>query len=692
LTMEEADMLQEILNTYADADGNINLETLFNSFNAAEKKAIGVIQSVNNSMVDKAVFTSAIIRGEKIDPINNYVHHNVLYDYKEGQSEGMSLVDAYNTSMRPSTKAKSLIERTGKITPLNFDAFASAKRGAKFVLTDYHLTSPIRTARTTFLQAQQMLEKEGMTKQQQDILNAIERAFEESVSNLLVNNYVESTMLEEAMTWIAKQGYRTMLAGVPRAVSEFMSNVSFALLNDPKALMTGSKLMDIIMSPNAVEILNNVKSKQTARLFSGNTFGGRFVDTSILGQSSAVGVAKAKPTLLNKLSQGWARTGKKYKNIVELGADALITTPDKLVMRPLWFGSFANEFKRITGEDVDFNKIAENDEAYMAKHADAIEASKELADTRSVQAGASDNVFLGILKGTPKPNQSAMIRAYNQFNGFMQRFLIYEYTAARTGLAAAVGNGSMTKRQGVALLAAATTRMVTYTMLTQLLGSLMISMVFGDDEDDDKNIIQKLMQSMMSAFTSLLLGRDFGNVIKTPMSYIIEGINEEYFDFLRKGEYNQYEDSIQFSIISRDKKKKQEFVDIAFAMAGPYGPAFKTAKLAYDKLTEADKKQVDAIIRQKRTISERLPLEVLGNLGYVPFYRDIRKILMEDIYRGMDKPSGKGSTVSYEELKKISPQMYEEIMSIKKEMESAEVNQMAKDIQKMVKDMESEME
>jgi len=36
--------------------------------------------------------------------------------------------------------------------------------------------------------------------------------------------------------------------------------------------------------------------------------------------------------------------------------------------------------------------------------------------------------------------------------------------------------------------------------------------------------------------------------------------------------------------------------------------------------------------------------------------------------------------------------MYEEIMSIKKEMESAEVNQMAKDIQKMVKDMESQME
>jgi hypothetical protein len=34
-------------------------------------------------------------------------------------------------------------------------------------------------------------------------------------------------------------------------------------------------------------------------------------------------------------------------------------------MRPLWFGSFVNSFKNKTGVEPDFNKIKENDEAYM---------------------------------------------------------------------------------------------------------------------------------------------------------------------------------------------------------------------------------------------------------------------------------------------------------------------------------------
>ena len=686
----DIDMLQSVLEAYAP-DGNINLEKLYQSFNEAEKRAIKTIQDINSSLTETSIFTAAIIRGDKITPVNNYVHHSVLYDFKSDNNEGMSLVDAYNTSMRPSTKAKSLIERTGKITPLNFDAFASAKRGAKFVLTDYHLTSPIRTARSTFIQAQKNLEEGGITKQQQEILNAIEYAFEEAVMNLLVNNYVENTFIEDAMRWIAKQGYRAMLAGAPRATAEFTSNLSFVLFNDPQALITGTSLFGIITSPDAAEVLNNVGSKQSARLFSGNTINGRFVDTSLLGQSSAVKTQAPKAKLINLLEQGWSRTGKKYKNLVELGADALISTPDKIVMRPLWFGAFANEFKRITGFDVDFDKIAANDEAYMNEHAEAIEASKELADNRSIQAGASDNAFMGILKGSRKANQSALATAYNQFNGFMQRFLIWEFAAARTGLYAAVGKGALTRKQGVALMAAATSRMAMYTMLSQMLGSLLSDLILGDDEDEEKTLLQGLMQSMLSAFSALLLGRDFGNIIKTPINYAIEVVNEEYFDFLRKGEYNQYEDSLQFSLISRDKSRKQEFIDIIIGLSGPYSPAFKTAKFAYDKLTDGEKKQVDAIIRKKRALNQRLPLEILGHAGFVPFYKDVRRLLMDDMYKGMSSPSGKGSTVSDKELKEFYPEIFQETEEIKNSMGGDEVNQAMKEIQQTIKDMEADM-
>jgi hypothetical protein len=35
----------------------------------------------------------------------------------------------------------------------------------------------------------------------------------------------------------------------------------------------------------------------------------------------------------------------------------------------------------------------------------------------------------------------------------------------------------------------------------------------------------------------------------------------------------------------------------------------------------------------------RIPLEVLGNLGFVPLYKDVRKVAMKSIYKDIGKPS-----------------------------------------------------
>ena len=40
-------------------------------------------------------------------------------------------ISNFNESLKPSTKAKSLIERTGTVSPLNFDVYSSAQRGSK---------------------------------------------------------------------------------------------------------------------------------------------------------------------------------------------------------------------------------------------------------------------------------------------------------------------------------------------------------------------------------------------------------------------------------------------------------------------------------------------------------------------------------------------------------------------------------
>lgn len=636
----DANMLQKILKEFAP-NGEIDNDKLYNSFNKAEKSAIKDIRGVNESLREKAEDTAAIIRGDRINPLTNYVHLNVLHEHQPNDlTSGVAFVNDYNNSMRGSTKAKSLIERTGKVSPLNFDIFASAQRGAKFVLMDYNLTEPIRTARKTIKQTISNFEKEGrIPKEKRQIINAIDSAFEEATENVLTNTFVTNSLADDFVDYVNKQGYRAVLAGTSRFVSELSSNIAFAVILDPKAFATGVENKGFIMSVDAPLVMENVNSKQTNRIFPTDTLSGKVIDTNILQQTSGIKGAKSKNPVANKTQQIWNLSGKKVANTVELTADALISTPDKLAMRPMWFGSFANEFKNISGEKVDFNKIAANDEKYMEQHKEAIEKAKTTADEKSIMMGATDNPFMGILKGTVKPDQKFLTRAFNNFNNFMTKFMIFEYVSARTGIMAAMGNGSLTKKQGVAVLGAVTTRMVVYTLMLQMLGTGLMGLIFGDGEEpeDEKSFMQKLGQAFASAFTSIALGRDFGNATKQMINIGVERVNENYLDFLREGDYDPYKDAIQYSIVPPDKEGKQtDIKDFLLNMGGAFGPALKTADLIGRKLLEPEKKEADAIERREDEIKVRIPLEILGNLGFIPLYKDIRKVVLKNMYRDLE--------------------------------------------------------
>jgi len=656
----DAEMLQEIYDEYTDSEGNIDNEKLYNSFNNAEKEGIKTIREINESLKEKAEYTGAIIRGQKINPLNNYVHLNVLHEHQPNDlASGTSFANDYNNSMRPTTKAKSLIERTGKVSPLNFDVFASAQRGSKFVLMDYHLTEPIRTARKTINKAISNLESTGrIPKEKRKIANAISNALEETVSNLITNSYTTTSIGDDVINYISKQGYRSVLAGTGRFAAEFISNVGFVIISDPTSFAEGIKNMGVIMSSDAPAIMSNVNSKEINRIFPTDTLSGRMVDTNILSQASGIKGGKSKNTVANKIQQILNLSGKKYVNAVELIADVLITTPDKAIMRPIWFGSFSENFRKITGKDVDFEKIAANDEAYMEENKDAIEEAKNIADERSVITGASSNAFTGILKGTVKPEQSNSIKAFNNFNGFMSRFLIYEFVTARTGVMAAMGNGSLTKRQGVALLAAVTTRMTVYSLLAKALGEGVIGLMFDDEEEEKKAPEKAVGQALASSFTSMIFGRDFGNLTKGFINYGLERVNENYLDFLREGDYDPYKDALQYSVVPVEKKGSQtDLSDFLFNMGGSFGPAIKTADLVVRKYFEPKKKEFAAVKRQEKEIEVRIPLEILGNLGLIPLYKEIRKSVMNDIYKDIKNKGG----INKEELKKRNPRLYEKM-------------------------------
>jgi hypothetical protein len=664
----DAEMLQRIMNDYSQ-EGAIDMEKLYDSFNSAEKKAIEEIQKVNTELRDKAVYTSVVIRGDKIQPLDNYMHLNVLHEHRaEEQLIGDVFVNDYNNSLRPSTKAKSLIARTGQVSPINFDVFSSTSRGANYVLIDYYLTEPVRTTRKMFSESAKTMKESQSPKSEREILNSVEAVFEESIDNLLSKNFTSTSLADEVGALVTRQGYRAILASAPRFVAELASNLGFAATVAPMDMMAGVKLRDVVLSADAAKIMNSVGSKQTARLYPHDSLSGRLIDTSIMNQAAGAKGSRAKGDVANKIQQIFnAFKIRKYANAVSVASDALISTPDKLVMRPLWFGSFVNEFKKQTGVEPDLNLIANNDEAYMAANEEAIKNATRIADEKSVFAGASDNAFMGILKGTAKTNQSQFVRYFNTFNNFMTRFLIYEYVTARTGIYAAMGNGSISRRQGVALLAGATSRMVMYSVMVPILNELMISFFAPEaEEEDDKTLLQRLSQGTISAISSLLLGRDFGNIVKVPISYGVERMNQEYLDFLRDGEYDPYEDSVMFSQIpvEKDGKKGVNIQDFLINMLGPVAPAVRTSILAIEKMTAPPKKEAAAIERAEKEKYLRVPLEVLGQAGLVPFYKDIRKVILAEMYKDLKKTEKSNDVfgkTSKKDLQLLYPELYNEL-------------------------------
>jgi HPt (histidine-containing phosphotransfer) domain-containing protein len=676
-TERDVKMLEDILSKFAP-NGEVDINKLYDSFNDAEKDAIKTIRELNESLKDKAEYTAAIIRGDRISPLSNYVHLNVLQDPTQRDAASSSPSDIANMSnmMNPSTKAKSLIKRTRGAKALNFDIFASAQRGAKFVLMDYNLTEPIRTARMTLNNVKKELEVNGrIPKEQRDKINALESAFRRAVENLLLNSFTNSTTTEEVIDYISKQGYRAVLAGTTRFTSELMSNIGFALITDPKAMSEGVKYFKLMTGEDALKVLQNINSTQITRIIPTSSLSGSMVDTSILRQAGGVRGARAMNPVANKINQLWNKSGKKYLNAVEFVADTLISTPDKLIMRPMWFGSFANAFKSETGQSPDFEKIAQNDEAYMNQYKEAIKNARTVADGRVVLTGATDNAFMGVLKGTRRVDDSAAMKAFNNFNNYMTKFLIFEYITARTGIAAAMGNGMITRKQGVALIAGVTTRMTVYTLLSQVMGTGLMGLLFGGDEEeeDEKSIFQKFGQQLTSSLTSLLFGRDFGQGVRGVLNIGLEKFNKEFLDGLREGKYDPYKDAIQYPIIPPERKGRQtDLGDILLNMSGSFSPAMKTADFMVRKALEAPKKEEDAIERRNNEIGIRIPLEVAGNAGLIPLYKDIKKVVMNELYKDLrladeraadKKRAAEEKLQGYknsEDMKRYAPKLWEE--------------------------------
>ena len=640
-------------------DEQIDMDELFNSFGAQEKNALKKLQEINNSMTKKAAYTATVINGNKITTFDNYIFHNTI-----SVSDDMSvdaLVNNISDNMQPTTKSKNLEERGDKALAMNLNPFLAVTVSSRSVLLNYHLTEPIRTARKTLIDTIKLLDAEkangeknkmtseerkdfeAATKEQYDILNAIKDAYETATKDLLTSNFTES---KQWIDWISRQGYRAVLASAPRAVAEITSNALFVLSAFPKEITIGfNDTFSLSNSSDAKNILESLGSSLISRLYSEDSLSSVWLDTSAFANRISRD-GKMKPKMVNGVLKFHDKYTGRWVDAVSFMADNLIAKPDQAIMRPLWFGSFVNSFKNKTGVEPDFNKIKENDEAYMDKYRGVLEEARDVADNNADLTGGNMNPYMSSLQNVIRKEDSFPKVWLKTFQKYMNKFTVKEYYTARKGVRALVGDGDITQKQGALILTGVALRMTMYTTVTRLLSEfIMYSFGLGDDddeEDDDynaKHIGRKLYQGFTSMLTTLILGRRFGNVVRMAENYFIEWANETYGEDigLRNGEYDPYEDAVQFNQLQDGKIDKT--TDLVKVIAGPYAPAVGFSDLVIKKARELRapeaKTERARITRAKEW--GRLGLETTGFLGIMPLYKDVRKVFMGYTYKELKK-------------------------------------------------------
>jgi len=674
---DDIKVLKDILENYGVKNEkgeivNLDLGAMEKSFSPLERSLLSDIRNTIYSYEDKVLFTSNDIRGNKVYMYNDYVPLSVLNTKKENPDSISELVKKFNANQLSSTKAGSLMERTPGAKPVNFNLFNTVERSLNQILMDYYLTSPIRVARGTIKRTTDRLKKEGkLTEEKKDVLNSIEEAFELSVKSILDQNMVADSFAEEVVKEIAKAGYKAMLTGIPRSASDFTGNLLYALIGGRKDFVQGMKFDKVVSGPDAVAIMINAKSKNVTRSYGDTETSGKLADPAIMSKNIGISESTLRSPIGNTASMIYNATLQKGKNATEYVAEKLSSFSDRIIVRYLWFGSFSNSFKDITGiqlTDKQLKEISNKNSEFYIENKDAIEAAGRIADEKATMAGNVDNPFMSALRGYIPSDDGSIKKAMKIFDNFMIRFVVGDFLVSRKAVMAMMGNGSISRGQGVKLMAAVVTRMTVYTIMLNTLQDFVYGLFTGDDdEEDDKSLAKKFGQGVASTLTTLALGRDYGNISRTMINYGVEKANEEYLDFLREGEYDAYEDAIQYNFLSSKDGKALEGLDILASVTGPMGPSIKTLGMAL-KATGPDKKEAAASERQQRERWQRLPLEVFGNLGYVPLYKDIRNILNKDIYKDVRKELGKTEEkeefkpmgLGREDLKRYYPEIYEQ--------------------------------
>jgi len=591
-------VLREIKENYTDdniyGDEKIDMNKIENAMSRKEKKALKLIDEAA-SMEQKANWTATVIRGTGIKPISNYMHHEVLMNDKDAKKDYTAQQEKFT---RPSTKSQTLIERKGGAKPINFDPISSTKRGAVQTLLDYHVTDALRVVDNTIKElTKEILDNPNSTNNQKQLILALQSVVNEVNSGVFEVALGTGTPLSRIINEGVRLGYRATLGSVPRSAAEIVSNLSYAMTNPKDFGKAMKSFAQFSMGNQGYKAMMALNSKETMKNYGGQNLSSKMVDANLSKTTNTV--QQKEHIILERLSRMTQFGPKQIKLISDLLADQLITSGDKLIARPMWFGSFARSFKASTGISLtakDMQEIADGTSKYLGpEFKEARENATKYADQESVKMTNSRNPFNVVPKNVITKDDASYVAAYKTVNSYLASFALNEYVTARNAVLNLSRKGEISKSQAAATLAGITGRMTAYvsayTFAKSFFDSYVLaplaSLLFGDteeereeeyqkevdkareemrkqleeqfkDADDKEKLIEKnldflypddkrkekevnygllLVRQLAGSMLTLITQRGLGNVPRSMIGLGIEEyINKPYLDDFREGE------------------------------------------------------------------------------------------------------------------------------------------------------------
>ena len=665
---ESINLLKQILKEYS-VDGQISLSKMDKSMSPKTKKALKLLQGVYSGLGELQSYATRIVRGNELDLVNQYVHHKT--DYTEEAIQDASAIEYLK--VMPGTKSKTSFERKG-VTAIDFDPISTVLRATKNTGLDYFMSNEISTNRQGLSTLKKITGSDASkTEKQNNQLNEaaidLNLIYSEALENVITNNMSSSVIGGSRWNYLRTGGYYAALASIPRAGAELASNVAFAALSTPKETTLGiTKYGDLSMSNKGRMIVENTPSTSATKLYNDEQLGGSKTDSQGVTKKKSSPIAKSE--LEENLEYIARATGVKGipKAVGKVG-EFLISRPDQMISRPLWFGTVASTFKSETGQNIDFDKIAENNSDYMKKYKEAIAVSTRKADENVTMAATSNDPFSQVLKNQAKQGEAGY-NFYRMLNSYMSKFSLNEYATARQAVASIVGRGEMGSIRGVSTLAGVGVRMTMYVMMLRYLNSAMFGMLGIGDDEDDTDYAELGLRQAVGAATSLISRGMSGNIPMIPLNFTIEALNKDYgYEAgLRSNKEYTYEDALIYATINPSNASRNLPEATLYQLSGPLNPYAKTLSRAitlgirskYNKTDESRQKNLEKLF------SARTAIEIANIFGGVPFYRDIRKGFIEEQYKG-----SKDKAPNLKLLKKIDPTEYKRQMRLKKQYQNS---------------------